>query len=95
MEPLKNTLGGVMKTLRARRKSALRDNPETIIKKIFSTKERRHVQFNYLKKGVLGLKVDSSVWLYHLNLKKEGLLIELGRNPWAIKEIRFRLGEMK
>jgi len=95
MEPLGNTLREVMGKLKAQRKLAPRHDPERLLKKILSRQELRHAKMNYLKKGVLNIKVDSSSWLYHLSLQKEELLRKLRSHTQTIQDIRFHLGEMK
>jgi predicted nucleic acid-binding Zn ribbon protein len=52
--------------------------------------ERKHAKCANLRAGVLTVNVDSSVWLYQLSLKKEEFLRNLG-----VKDIRFRIGEVK
>ena len=71
------------------------DNPEELLKKALTKKELRHIKFNYFKKGILGVSVDSSSWLYNMTLQKEKLLIKLNRDSTAVKDIIFRLGEVK
>jgi len=65
-----------------------------LLKKLLTKRELQHIKFNYFRKGILGISVDSSGWLYHLSLKKEGLLISLQKNLTDLKEIHFRLGEV-
>lgn len=95
MEKIKDTLASVMQEWEARSKRATRDNPELILGKVLSKKEKPHARFNYLRKGILGISVDSSAWLYNFNLKKEDLLVKLREYSPLIKEIRLRLGEFK
>ncbi len=68
---------------------------ERSLKKILTKKEIGHIKFNYFKKGILNIIVDSSSWLYQLSLEKDGLLAKLRKNLKNIKDIRFRLGEVK
>ena len=93
MELIKDTIKNVMQNLEVKKREYSGDNPEALLKKAFSKKERQHIKFNYFRKGTLSIKVDSSVWLYSLSLKKEDLLTRLKGKSGSIKEIRFRLGE--
>ena len=49
-----------------------------------------------IKKGVLTIEVDSSAWLYALNLKKAGIIedIKRGLEKYKIRDIRFRMGDI-
>jgi predicted nucleic acid-binding Zn ribbon protein len=95
MEEIKATILEVMQELEARRQGVSKDSPEVSLKKIFTKKELGHIKINYLKKGILGIGVDSSAWLYQLNLQKDKLLNKIRKQPGKIKDIRFRLGQIK
>lgn len=96
MEQIKNTVQALLSDLRKKReqKPLFEREPDEFLKKFFSKKEIDHIGFGYFKKGVLCIKVDSSSWLYHLNLKKELITGELKKNHSAIKEIKFYIGEV-
>jgi flagellar motor switch protein FliG len=94
MEPLKNTLQGLMRQLEAQKNGFSDSGPEQWLKKALTKKELGHIRVKYFHKGLLGISVDSSAWLYVLNLKKEELLTKLrGENP-QIKNIILRIGEV-
>jgi len=95
METIKDIVRDVIQDLTSEKRQNRADDPQAILKKILTARELRHIKLNYFKKGILGLSVDSSSWLYNLNLQKEELLARLQRNSGAIKEIRFRIGEIK
>ena len=67
---------------------------EEALKKLLTKKELKHIKLHYFKKGILGIKVDSSGWLYQFSLKKEVLLKDLQPGLAEIKSIRFSLGEI-
>jgi len=92
MEAIKETLQNVIKALEQRKSELPRDDPEALLNRSLGKKELRHVRFDYFKKGILNISVDSSSWLYNLNLQKEGLLARLRQQSGAIKDIRFRIG---
>lgn len=84
-----------MEDLKAKKRKPNKFNPEALLKKFFSKKEWRHIKFNYLRRGIIGIKVNSSTRLYALSLQKEDLLNKLRKKSPGIKDIRFRLGEIK
>lgn len=94
MEAIKDTIVSIMQDLRAKKINPSSD-PHALIRKALTKKESRHIKFNYFKKGILSLYVDSSGWLYNLSLKKEELLAKFNKSSGAIKDIRFRIGEIK
>jgi hypothetical protein len=57
----------------------------------------RHINFVKFKDGVLKIRVDTSVWLCELNLRKPDLLKKLkdavGGN--TVKDIKIFIGELK
>ncbi len=95
MEAIKDTLRGVLQILEIKNKKGVAGAPEDTLKKILTKRELRHIKFNYFKAGVLDVSVDSSSWLYQLNLGKESLLAKLSREAPGIKNIRFRLGRVR
>jgi len=96
MESIKDTLKTVLEALGTQKKEFLKHNPQILLQETLNKKELTHIKFNYFKKGVLGLSVDSSSWLYHLSLKKETLLIKLAKKSrGSIKDIHFHLGDIK
>jgi hypothetical protein len=93
MEKIKDVVADVLKGWKEKKHA--QDEPELLLPKILSKRELRHVKFRYLRKGVLGITVDSSSWLYQFNLQKPGLLAKIGKKSKAIKEIRFYIGEIE
>ena len=94
MEPLKNTLAALMRGLSDKKEGASGAGPEQWLTKALTKKELQHIKVKYFSKGVLGLSVDSSAWLYILSLKKEELLKILQKETPAVKNINLRIGEM-
>jgi hypothetical protein len=94
MEPIKDTVIKVMQGLQAGKTRICDDDFCHLLKKALTKKELAHIKFNYFRKGILSLCVDSSSWLYNLALKKDNLLLELNKKSNAVKDIRFRIGEM-
>jgi hypothetical protein len=94
MEAIKNTVGVVMQGLKAGKAASLEVKIEDVLKKALTKKELKHIKLNYFKKGILGIRVDSSSWLYQLSLEKENLLNGLRKDLAEIKDIRFSMGEI-
>lgn len=93
---LKDTIQDLMRALSTKSKASFKDNPLSLLKKVLSKKEMQHVGPHYFKNGVLSINVDSSSWLYRLNLQKEDLLFKLRKeSSVVIKEIRFYLGDKR
>jgi len=95
MEPIKDTIETVIKDLQDKRQKPSSDSPAGLLKNTFSNKELKHLQFSAIKKGILNIKVDSSAWLYYLNLKKKSLLTKCAEKSPEIKDIRFSIGDIK
>ncbi len=91
MDTIKDIVTDVIRGLKTKKRA--QDGPELLLKRILPKKELGHVKFRYLRKGILGISVDSSSWLYQLNLQKPQLLVKLGKKPPTIKDIRFYIGE--
>lgn len=93
MEQIKDTLVTVFQGLMDKKAGITGPDPQEALKKILTKKEYGHIKFNYFKKGILGLSIDSSSWLYNFNLKKETMLQRIKKELPDIKDIRLRIGE--
>jgi hypothetical protein len=94
MELLKNTLAEVMRSLSAKNTAGIDAVPEQWLKKALTKKELRHIKVKYFSKGILGLSVDSSAWLYMFSLKKGALLETLHKEHPGLKDLNFSIGEI-
>lgn len=92
MDAIKDLLTPVLRDLE---KKVCSQDPEELLKKALTKKDLGHIKFNYFKKGVLSVSVDSSAWLYKLNLDKKQLLTKLAKESSGIKDVRFRIGAVK
>jgi len=68
---------------------------EDLLNNCLTKQEFKHIRVNTFKKGTLRITVDSSSWLYSINLKKEQIFKAMKKDLTDIKEIRFSLGEIK
>ena len=89
MENIKQTIYRVMQNLGDKKKDSRSDIIGACLQRLLSPKERRHISSYSEYKDVLRLKVDSSSWIYHLNLKKEILLGGIRQQLPRMKDIRF------
>jgi hypothetical protein len=94
METLKNAVREVMRGLESKKARYPGDNPQEWLKKALTKKELGHIKVKYFSRGVLGLNVDSSAWLYVLGLKKEEVLSVLKKENPGLKDINLRIGEI-
>jgi hypothetical protein len=94
MESLKEIIPKVMRDLTSKKSPTSGATPDVWLKKVLTKKELKHIKVKYFRKGILGLTVDSSSWLYALSLKKEELLSKLQGIEKAIKDMHFSLGEL-
>jgi len=91
MQAIKDVITDVLEGLKVKKQS--KDAPAQLLRQVLRKKELGHTKFRYLHKGVLGITVDSSAWLYQLNLQKPRLLEKLCEKSKAIKDIHFYIGE--
>ncbi|MDD5282091.1 MAG: DciA family protein [Candidatus Omnitrophica bacterium] len=94
MEILKNTIDEIMRGLISKKADCSGAGPQEWLKKALTKRELGHIKVKYFSKGVLGLSVDSSAWLYILSLKKEELLNRLKKESPELKNITLRIGEV-
>ena len=95
MEPIKDVIEDVIRNLTSKKLGANEANPEEWLKKTLTKKELGHIKFHYFRKDVLGVRVDSSAWLYSLSLKKERLLMKIRECNPEIKEIHLSVGDVR
>ena len=98
IEPIKNTVVNVIEELKEKKTIGTEQKLFASLKKALTKKELEHIKVNYFKQGVLFINVDSSSLLYCLSLKKEAVLLKLqeaGRKQQEIKDIYFRIGDIK
>ncbi|MDD5668439.1 MAG: DciA family protein [Candidatus Omnitrophica bacterium] len=97
MNSIKKTVEQVLSKLKT--KSSISEkggaNPCVWVEEIFSKKELPHLQARNFNKGTLYITVESSAWLYVLNLHKDAFLARARHVVPEIKEIRFFVGELK
>lgn len=79
MEPIRATTQRLIKNWSTKRQKDIEAVLKDSLKKFLTKQERRHIKYYFLKDSRIILNVDSSAWLYLLNLKKEQLLKNLNQ----------------
>ncbi len=95
MEKIKDTIELVIQDLLTKKGGVNNEGPEAWLRKVLTKKELGHIRVQYFRKGILGLSVDSSSWMYSLGLKKETILNKLKKCSQDVKEIRFSIGDLR
>lgn len=95
MEHIKNTIEELISSLQKQRENFTIEKLEEIFSKTFTEKELPHIKYAYFSKGILGIRVDSSNWMYHFNIQKKRLLTRLEQDVKDIKDIKFYIGDFQ
>lgn len=95
MESIKSAVKDVMLVLESKKNNLGCCDFKNLLNKFLTKSENRHIKFNNFKRGIITISVDSSNWLYHLNLKKDELLNNVRKEVKELKDIRFYIGEIK
>lgn len=92
MEKIRDTIATVLHSLQKPGGLGPAPGPEDWLSRVLTPQERCHVAVAYFRKGVLGLKVDSSSRLYHMMLHRQKMKEQLAAFCAEIKDIRFTVG---
>ena len=94
--PLQDVLKGLIRGLRAK-EGFTKEEIQRKWKLAVGKRAALHTRPVSLRRAVLSVNVDRSSWLYELTVKKREILKKLeGRfKKKKIKDIRFRIGEIK
>jgi len=95
MEQIKDVIEEMIRSLTTKKAGDKDADPGEWLKKALTKKELGHIKFNYFRKGILGVYVDSSVWMYSLSLKKEKLLSKLQEYNPGIRESHLSIGDVQ
>jgi hypothetical protein len=94
METIGNTAQRLIRYWSTQRQNKEEDIIRRGLRRLLTKQEQRHITRYLFKDTRIILYVDSSAWLYQLNLKKEQLIQYLNQAPrpdQAITEIILRL----
>ena len=95
MDKIKDLIEDVIRNLTIKKLEDKGVDPEGWLKKTLTKKELGHIKFHYFRKGVLGVRVDSSAWMYSLSLKKVELLRKVKVYNPGIKAIHLSIGDVR
>jgi len=94
MEPIRATTQKLIRDWSSKRQNREEGVVKNNLKQFFTRQEQRHITKLFFRGARLIMNVDSSAWLYQLNLKKEQLLQYLNQTlepHQAIAEILLQL----
>lgn len=89
---LKNIIEKFLKSQQKRAQETEKVN--TIVEAILDDETKKHTQLAGLYKNNLVLYVDSSAWLFQLNLQKNNILGAIQKKLPDIKTIKIKLGKV-
>jgi hypothetical protein len=93
MDSIRDIIPQVIENLSGKRPNSSRNIHE--IWKIVSKDGSLHSTVIDFKKGILRINVDSSAWLYQLNLQKPAFLKSLKTEIPEISDIIYKVGKTK
>ena len=94
MDEIKDVLASVIRDLTKHKKDVDFQKALDVLKGAIGATAFAHTQIVYLTKEKIRVNVDSSAWLYALNLKKEHIQAELEKSL-GIGDLRLALGDIK
>lgn len=94
MEGIKSILSSVLKDMTRQRQGLDFEKAQSAWARAAGPQAVRHTKLVHLTKDKIQVNVDSSAWLYQLNLKKQSITKMLSKQL-NIKELSFRLGDIR
>ncbi len=95
MDSIKDTVTSIIIDLKKKHKEGDQEKLFPLLKKSLTPTQMRHIKPVSFHGGILRLNVDSSVWLYQLNLEKQQIIDNIRSQLDNFKDIHFRLGDIK
>ncbi len=92
MDSIREIIGDVLKEISSKRLT-LSIRILKIWEKIIDNPMASHTRIEEFKGGILMVNVDSSAWLFQINLKKKKILGGLQQEIPEIKSILFKIGK--
>ena len=93
MDPLKAIVHRVIENLAAKNPES-QDKIQRVWQTLLDGPAIRHNKIVRLTNGKLIVHVDSSAWLYQMNLNKKKILERLHEEVPEVKEIFFKIGKI-
>ncbi len=92
MEKLGEALKQVLDDLARKRKQDGTSSVQERFSALLTAREREHAAAAYFRKGVLGVTVDSSSWMYYFITRKKDLLAGMSAHLAGLNDIKFTVG---
>ena len=93
MDNIKDVINQVIAQM-ARHEPSSDGTIERLLVSLLSESERKHTKFIGFKNGHLSFYVDSSAWLFQMNIRKNKILEKLQEEKPEIKNISFQIGKV-
>ena len=87
---VKNVIGNI-----ADKREVVCVNIDEVWQEVLNDKELSHTQMVGMNSGIISVYVDSSVWLYHMKVKKNDILQKIKDRIPEIRDIRFKIGKVR
>lgn len=94
MDAIKDIIPQVIEQL-SQRKPEDQNKIQRIWRNVIDAKMAQHCLLANFFDGILTVVVDSSSWLYQMNLNRKKILDELREEMPEIKNIQFKIGKVK
>jgi hypothetical protein len=94
MDQIKDIIPQVISDL-SQRKPHRQIQIQNIWQEIIDEKTRKHVAIAGFDRGRLLVWVDSSTWLFQLNLNKKKILGKIQKQVSEVESIQFKIGKLK
>ena len=93
MDNIKDVVNRVIAQM-AKHESTGDDTLERLLGNLLSDLEKKHTKLIGLKNGQVSFYVDSSAWLFQMNIRKNKILEKLQEDKPEIKNISFKIGKV-
>ena len=93
MDNIKDVVNRVIAQM-AQREVTGDDSIERLLGNLLSEPEKKHTKFIGFKNGHLSFYVDSSAWLFQMNIRKNKILEKLKEDKPDIKSLGFKIGKV-
>jgi hypothetical protein len=92
MEKLGETVKQVLDDLSRKRGNDGAPSIQERFSSLLTAKEKEHASAMYFRKGILGVTVDSSSWMYYFITRKKDLLSGMSGHLKGLNDIKFTVG---
>ncbi len=93
MDNIKDVVKSVMASM-AQKELSADTSIERIVNGFLSEQEKKHIKFLGYKEGKILFNVDTSAWLFQMNIRKSKMLDKLKEEKPDVKNISFKIGKV-